>query len=195
MIRFAHLQILHQTGKVQIAVLWIVVTITLDGQTSVLEYGHMVAPRWRWQINLTVALPELAQESGANAQRSGATDGLCGCIVLGLQTLRLLAQRQFDGFVIELRHTDNCCVLLVHGTVHNALLGLFPRNGIGLEWNPMESFVTHLAHTGQNEGLCVIIPISASTKVNLLWVCVLLEGLCYAQNGIGWTHLHLGEPC
>lgn len=54
---------------------------------------------------------------------------------------------------------------------------------------------THLAHAGQHERLRIIVTVSACTKVDLLRVCVLLEGLRYAQNGIGWTHLHLGEPC
>lgn len=69
-----NLEILLQSGKVEADGLLIKVPVTADFKARVTEDWSVVAPRWHREVDNFVCREETAEESTANAERTGTGD-------------------------------------------------------------------------------------------------------------------------
>ncbi len=127
--------------KVQANGMLVVVAVLLDLEAGVGEDGLVVGPRRGGDVNLLLAGVEAGEEVGANAQSTGAGDGLGdGQAVEGG---RVLAVSELGGQGRKLGNTGDAGVLLVQLLVNDLLLGL--------------------ADGGQDIRLALVITVSADT--------------------------------
>ena len=114
------------------------------------------------------------EESTAYPEGAGTGDALCNDNALLVDGGAVGAVGEESSGLGEVGDTGDASVLLVEVLLDDLLLGLADR--------------------GQDVGLSLVIAVCANTKVDLLGVGVLLEGLSDAENGVGRALGHVG-PC
>ena len=114
------------------------------------------------------------EESTAYPEGAGTGDALSDDNALLVDGGAVRAVCEEGSGLGEVGDTGDASVLLVQVLLDDLLLGL--TNG------------------GQDVGFSLVIAVCANTKVDLLRVGVLLEGLSDAENGVGRALGHVG-PC
>lgn len=127
--------------KVEANGVLVVVAVLLNLETSLGEDGLVVGPRGSGDVDLLLAVVELLEEGGADAESTSTGEGLGDDETV--KSRRVGAVSELGGEGRELRNTGNSSVLLVHLAINNLLLGSADR--------------------GEDKGLAPVITVSTNT--------------------------------